>query len=688
MKLVQIQIARRDFLKASTLAAAAGSLAACQNPERILPLLTPDPRQEAGRPQFFATVCRECPAGCGMVVRVNDGRPTKVEGNPDHPVNRGKLCLRGQTAVQGLYNPDRLRQPRLRDPHGNLRPVDWNTALGVWRQQLARAGASLLWLGQLETGALDGVIRQWLSARGAPAPLYYEAFSYDSLRRAYQLTRGQAVVPTFHLDRAKYLVSFGAEFLETYISNVEFAGDYAAMHSLGHTPTPARFLAIGPRLSLTAANADEFWPARPGSEALLAQALLGLVTGTATNVNAAAQAGGIAGDVIRRAAQRLRDHRPSLVLGPGYATDTRAALDCQIAVNRLNDALGNTGVTVLPDQPHALTAVADQEEVRRQLAALPGMLLLHHANPLYHHPAWEPLVRAIPFKVSFASWMDETTQHADLILPDHHFLESWGDYSPRPGLTGMLQPARIPLYDTRPTADLLLGAPFADRLRQTWTTQLGGAPHWNALLQKGVNTSANAIATPPQSPAAPSKAVPVAPAAPAAFDGDGDFYLVAFPSIQFFDGRQANRSWAQEIAEPLSKLAWDGWCELHPDTAHRLGLEPSDVVRLTSPHGSAEFPVFITTWIRPDCVGVLLGQGHTNFGMWANGRGDSVHKLQDLSASADGLWHAQTVTVHLAKTGKRRDLANLQQQHLQYDKKMALAVTYGQAAHPPVDPSL
>ena len=710
--LVQIEVAdpgtsRRTFLKTLGVVGAASGLSACQNPEHILPLLVPDPRQEAGRPQFFATVCRECPAGCGMVVKVNDGRPTKAEGNPDHPVNRGKLCLRGQTALQGLYNPDRIRQPLLRDAHGKLQPLGWPDALARWQRELAaiqREGSAgrIAWLGQIETGSMDRLIRTWMANQGAPPPLYYEYFSHDALRQAFAITHGAAVVPAYHIADARYLLSFGAEFLETWISNVEFAGDFAAMHSLGHTPTPARVVCVGPRLNLTAANADEYWPAHPGTEHLLAWALLRLVmdrTRTSPRLPAGvvlpeldprqvAQSSGIAFDAIERAADRLLAARPSLVLGPGYGNDHRGALACQIAVNLLNDLLGNTGVTVVPGTPHALTGVATQAEVLELFARAHSggvrMLLLHHANPAYHHPQLSAALQPIPFKVSFATWMDETTQHADLILPDHHFLESWGDYAPRAGVTGILQPARVPLYDTRPTGDVLLaaeGMSFADWLRNAWQRQLGGAPAWNALLSKGV-TPGDAPGAHPPLPPTPAAPVPL-PGQAAAFDGDGDYdyYLAVFPSIQFFDGRQANRSWAQEIAEPLSKLVWDGWCELHPDTAQKLGFKANDVVRLRSPHGTAEFPLFITTWIRPDTVGVLMGQGHTNFGMWANGRGDLVHKLQSANVPP-GLWSAQTVKVRLEATGRRRDLANLQVERLQRDKKMALAVPLDLAATP------
>lgn len=693
---------RRTFLKTMGVAGAAAGLTACQNPERILPLIVPDPREDPGRPQQFSTVCRECPAGCGMMATVNDGRTGKAEGNPDHPVNRGKLCLRGQTSVQGLYNPDRFRQPHLRDAHGVLRPTDWATALARFEQEVntarAAGGSGIAWLGQLETGSMDVLIRQWLGQQGAPPPVYYEYFSYDVLRRGFEITGGRAVVPRYVFPKARYILSFGAEFLETYVSNVEYAGGFAGAHSYGQTTTPARFVAVGPRLSLTAANADEYWPARPGTEALIAEALLAAVArflgraapgGAATTLEAAAAASGVEANVIERAAARLVARRPSLVLGPGYGTDSRAALGCQIAVNRLNDLLGNTGVTVLPDEPHALTSVATQAEVyelaRRAGQGAVRLLLLHHANPLYHHPQWRGGLSQAAYKVSFASWMDETTETADLILPDNHFLESWGDYTPWPGATGVLQPTRIPVYTTRQTGDVLLGGrqgAFRDWFRARWQQAMGGEPELNALLQKGVTDTAvpggrSAVGSGPSFAKASEGAT-----AAAEFDGSGEFYLDVFPSVQLFDGRQANRSWAQEISEPLSKVAWDPWVELHPDTAKRLNLEPSEVVRLRSPHGTAEFSVFITTWVRPDTVGVLMGQGHTNFGMWANERGNSPHTLQSDYPGEDGLWHAQTVKVSLEKTGKRRDLANLQQSHLQWDKRLVMAVELQEAATP------
>ncbi|TAN21647.1 MAG: 4Fe-4S dicluster domain-containing protein [Acidobacteria bacterium] len=693
-----IQIAppnRRTFLKTLGAAGAAASVTACavRPPERILPLLAPDPRAIPGKPQMFASTCRECPAGCGMVVRVNTGRPSKCEGNPDHPVNRGKLCLRGQTAVEGLYNPDRFRQPMLRDAHGQLRPTDWPTALARFDAELAKVqaegrGGDIVWLGQLESGTLDGIIRGWLKRQGALGPLYYEYLCPDALRAAMAISYGKPVIPRYHLERARCLVSFGAEFLETWLSNVEFAGDFAAMHSFGHTPTPAHFTAVGPRLSLTAANADQWWPAQPGSEPILAWALAGEVArrlgkplqGPQVSLPAAAHQSRVDAGLIAEAALRLVDAHPSLVLGTGYQTDNRGAVSTWLAVNALNDLLGNTGTTVIPDEPHALTLCATQKQVLDVFA--PGnrtrLLLLHHANPAFHHPVILSGLYQVPFKVSFASWRDETTKFADLVLPDHHFLEAWGDYAPRGDVAGMIQPQRIPLYETRQTGDVLLGGEGKTHaaIEAAWAGK-PGALTWDARLRKGVSEpAAAAVSYQPSAIRHPPAGAELA--ARTEFDGTGEFYLVVFPSVQFYDGRQANRQWAQEIAEPMSKIAWDPWCELHPKTAARLGFKPNDVVRIVSPHGAANFSLYVTTWIREDCVGVMLGQGHTDFGMFANGAGESPHPLQGAD-STDGVWAPQTVKVTLEHTGRTRALANLQPERNQFDKNIALAVTVAEA---------
>ncbi|HZT73974.1 MAG TPA: molybdopterin-dependent oxidoreductase [Terriglobales bacterium] len=796
---------RRDFMKAAGIAAAGGAVAGCRTTGHILPLVVPDQRYIEGVPEYFATVCRECPAGCGMRIRVNEGRATKPEGNPQHPVNRGKLCMRGQSSVQGLYSPDRWQAPLLRNRRGQLEEVSWKTALGRLQDELARVegearGADAVWLGRLETGSLDRLIRDWLAAFGFPPPLYYEPFGYEALREASRWAYGQPIVPGYRFDRARMILSFGAEFLAAWVSNVQFAVDFALTHSYGHTHDPAYFIAVGPRVDLTGANADENWGARPGAEALLALAVAervaarlgrplrlppGLPAGTGLDAAQLEQATAVPADVVERAAARLVERRPSLVLGPGQANESSAALTAHAICHALNELLGNVGVTVLPGAPHALSSAARHEQVAAMFARAQAgqvrLLFLHHANPAYDFPGAanvEAALARIPFIVSFGWWPDETSKHAHLVLPDHYPLESWGDYEPWAGVTGLMQPAMRPVFDTRPAADVLLWlaaqagaarqrallaplavapappldaetappgsnwrqspmgpAPNPDDfappaevrtfdayLRRRWQLRLAPAGSaaeqadaWRNLLMRGVHLEAPAAemvagldmpermgppldterrAPPPppmpvRTPAALPYVLPApAPAPPpswplvAELEGDGEYVLWPYPTVQFFDGRQANRAWMQEIADPLSKLVWDNWVQVHPDTGWKLQVAEGDILRLDSPYGHAEFPVHVDPYIRPDTLAIPLGQGHRDFGMFASGRGMAVEILASPRLTPAGGPRRLGVRVQARHVGKHRDLANLQLIHWQRDKKIALATTLAEADTP------
>lgn len=780
-------IARRDFLKATGAAAAGGALAGCRTTGHILPLVVPDGRFIPGIPQHYATVCRECPAGCGMHIRVNDGRPTKPEGNPRHPLNRGKLCMRGQSSVQGLYNPDRFPQPMRRDGHGRLVVTTWPEALARLRAEMATVAAEgregdVVWLGRLETGTLDQFLRDWLAAFHYPPPTYYEAFAYEAVREANRISFGRDVVPFYRFDRAKAVVTFGAEFLQTWVSNVQFATDWAMGHSYGHTHNPAYFIHVGPRVTMTGANADEHWQLKPGTEALVAMALAervafhagqtlklpaGVPPGLGMSQEEAAKRTEIPADVVDTAAKRLSENRPSLLLPVGYGNLTAVALTANLILNAINAMLGNTGSTILLDHPQALSGAARAREVadiftRAQQGGV-RMMLLHHANPAFNFPGafnveWG--LSKIPFIVSFGWWRDETTKYAQLVLPDSYPLESWGDYAPIPGLTGMIQPARRPVFNTRPMPDVLLWlaaqagpavqgpvlqrigmapaaalppdvAPegsnwqqspvlpnptpvtydpptevhtFDAYLRRAWQQRLApGAPAaeqaaaWRNLLMTGVHITTEAepaIATeplpgrlgPPINETLPTTTLEGPNGDPpplpleAAFEGSGDFYVVSFPTVQFFDGRQANRSWMQEIADPLSKLVWDSWVQIHPDTGWRLHAAEGSILRLETPYGHGEWPVHLDPFIRKDTLAIPLGQGHRDFGMFATNVGEAPQKLWTTRLDAAGGPIYMGVKAKVTNTGKTRPMANLQLEHWQRDKRIAEACLVSEAS--------
>ncbi|HXF94534.1 MAG TPA: molybdopterin-dependent oxidoreductase, partial [Gemmatimonadales bacterium] len=273
-------INRRRFL--TVLGAAGGgaaALGACGiGPEpttKLIPYLIPPEDQIPGVATYYATTCRECPAGCGLHVRVREGRAVKLEGNPDAPVNRGRLCARGQAALQGLYHPDRIRTPLQRNAAGALEPVGWDTALDVLRGRLAGARGRVVFLTGHEASSFGDLADEWMRAVGGRR-VTYEPFAFEALREGNRIAFGTGAVPSYEFDRARYVLSFGADFLETWLSPVAFQRGLARARDLT-LEHPAKLVYVGPRMPLTGMNADEWVAVAPGTEGDLALALASVI---------------------------------------------------------------------------------------------------------------------------------------------------------------------------------------------------------------------------------------------------------------------------------------------------------------------------------------------------------------------------------------------------------------------------
>ncbi|MBI4512726.1 MAG: molybdopterin-dependent oxidoreductase, partial [Gemmatimonadetes bacterium] len=267
---------RREFLKVIGVTGVGAATLGCaaEPASKLIPYLVQPEEIVPGIPTVYASVCRECPAGCGIHAKTREGRAVKLEGNPEHPVNRGKLCARGQAALQGLYNPDRVRGPLRRAPSGTLEPLTWDEAEALLSETIAALlaagrGNAIAFFGAPENTSFGGLVDAWLSALGARPRVAYDAFGTEALLEANRLSFGVAEIPDFALDEADFVIAFGAEFLETWVSPVEYARRFGARHTFRDGDI-SKFVFVGPRLSLTAANADEWIATRPGSEMFLA----------------------------------------------------------------------------------------------------------------------------------------------------------------------------------------------------------------------------------------------------------------------------------------------------------------------------------------------------------------------------------------------------------------------------------
>jgi Fe-S-cluster-containing dehydrogenase component/anaerobic selenocysteine-containing dehydrogenase len=641
-----------------------------------------------------------------MHVRVREGRVIKCEGNPSHPINRGGLCPRGQSAPQGLYDPDRVRGPLRRKgpkeqadasdrsgPLGPFESLSWSDALAAVTGALKNA-RRLFIVSDLQTGTLAEVMQQFHDALGLPgAVAFYEAFDYEPLRSANQKLFGQAALPRYRLQECDLILSFGAEFLETWMSNVEFAWQFAQMHHRG-PEYRGEMVYIGPQLSMTAANADHFVQVSAGQEYRAAAAILEEVMrlrGAPVPAGAAAPdpQSAIRHPQFQEVARRFAGAKNAVALGGPVGAVGPAAENLAAAIMRLNRAVGAVDQTIDFSQTHALSRTTPVAELEQMLADLTpeDVLIVHQTNPAYSLPHLAAHLERAGHLVYIGTMMNETARMARWVLPVHSPLEAWGDYEPWTGLHCLMQPAMGALHDTWQSGDVFLtlaeqsGRPLAkagtrlasfhDWLRLNWR-QWGGAAgagfeaFWQQALQRGGVFEEPA----PSEPEAGSRAsirpvaateIAVRPVNPPTEAAPEAIHLWLWPSIKLFDGHLANRGWMQEVPERMSTLTWGSWVDLAPATAERLQIAEGDAVEVSNGSGRVTVPARLTNEVADNVAALAFGQGHTGLGETADGLGVNAFLLRTRSPG-DSLFG----TVQLRKTGEKMRLIYLsatQDQH-------------------------
>ena len=673
-------IDRRRFLKVlGVTGAGAAAVSACgigpEPTERLIPYLIQPEDQIPGIATYYATTCRECAAGCGVRVRVREGRAVKLEGNPDSPINRGRLCSRGQAAIQGLYNPDRVQHPMVRNASGAFEAIDWDGAIQRLMAKVAEArGKGIVFLTGTEVSSFGDLVDEWMKQVGGRR-MSYEAFAFDALRAGNRMAFGASSLPTYDFANAKYLLSFGADFLDTWLSPVEFQNGFSRAHAFdgGRPSSMAKFVYVGPRLSLTGMNADEWIGVRPGTEGALALAMAQvIVSQRLANVpadagrlsgllaqhtpRAVAESIGIEQEVIVRLAIEFANSRGGLAVAGGMATQYANGAEIVAAVNILNYVAGAVGSLVKFGADLAVGSTSTFGEMAALTAEMAAgkvaLLLVHGTNPAHSLPgAFQQALGKVAYKVSFSSFMDETTAACDMILPDHHPLEQWADSRPRAGVTALQQPVVQPVFDTKQTADVVLRLAGRSGTFQTLLqAKYHGDQAWFDALQAGGTYTESGAARAVRL----GDVSALAAAAPAAA-ANNEHDVVVFPHPVLHDGRGANKPWLQELPDPVSKIAWHSWVEVHPDTAQRWGVVTGDFILLKSAFGAQKFPAWITRSVREDVLAVPTGQGHTAYGRYAQDRSANAFELlgvQPNSYAGRTFMVAATAT----KTGEHRKI--------------------------------
>ncbi len=734
-----MSFSRRQFLKlVGGTTAGAAVLAACRPAVSEFIQQSPHTLPEdlvTGVDNWYATLCRECSAGCGVVVRIIEGRAKKIEGNPLHPISRGKLCARGQSPVQAVYHPDRIRRP-MRPEGGRgsrrYREIGWDEALDELVRNLdgLRGSGAVTLITDPVAGHLGGLVSTFSQSYGA-RHVPYEPMDQAALRMAMNRVFGQDRIPEFDIQNTNYLLSFGADFLGGWLSQVRHSRGYGEFRQGDRER--GTFVQVDTRFSTTAANADTWVPVKPGAEGKLAASMAQVIIteglGRAASLRVAAgdleafspervaDATGVSADRIRELARAFADdhNQPALAIGGGSAgayTNGSFNLAAIYALNHLVGSVGSPGGIIFnPAPPSGGLPVAGSEsmpfsgwnrEVARMREGAVSAVLVRNADPVFGSPASldvEGALGRVGFIASFSSFLDDTTLMADLVLPTSLPLEDWGDLPPDPGpgfqAVGLQQPVVRPFHDTRGFGDVILAVaqdlglesdlPWtsfrdvlrdgAQRLHQLNRGSVSGATFeefWNDLLRQGgwwdeAQVSSDRIALPEFPVIVPDAEFAGSPA-------DYPFTLVPFQSISLGDGRGAHLPWMQATPDPITTTTWETWVEVNSRVADDQGLKEGDVVAIESPTGTIQAAVYPNPAAPPDVLGIPVGQGHRAFGRYAEGRGSNPLDIVDprTDEQSGGLAWAAT-RVRMRPIGQRIRIPKMENSVLAIDFDRSVA---------------
>jgi molybdopterin-containing oxidoreductase family iron-sulfur binding subunit len=672
-------VSRRAFLELLGYTTAALTLTSCSAPEqKIVPYLKQPPELMPGVASWYASTCAGCSAGCGALVKVRDGRPIKLEGNPDHPLSKGGLCPVAHSSVFSLYDSERLQKPYI-----GQTPTTWKeTDEQITRKlnAIKESNGKVRFLSNtIVSPTSKATIDKFLSQFKDAKHIVYEPVSTSAIRRAHARTHGVEAMPFYKFDKAKLVVSFSADFLGTWIAPTVFTRSYAEARELkDNKHEMLRHIQFESRMSLTGANADKRVKISPAEEAEALIYLTSVVMTRESNNEAnpadissfqPSRLSQQAKETIEKCAEELlKSKGESLVLcGSNDA-------DAQHLVNFINQTLGNYGKTISinPLSSQGQSRDEDMDVLLREMRdGSVAALFILNANPAYNYFASDDFKNAlnkVPLKISFSPAMDETASLADFVCPHHHFLEAWDDAEAFGGTFSLNQPTIAPLFQTRAYQESLMlwsgdNRSYYDALRAAWQEKLfTNQKHfktfdefWDKSLHDGVYVAEDTNTNQPVFKADDLNEA-IARLKSQAFPTEG-FKLALYQKATLRDGKFGNNPWLHELPDPISKTTWDNYACVSPQTATKLNLTEGQIVRLKKNNASIELPVLIQVGQSDDCIAVALGYGRTKAGKVGNNVGANAFPFVEF---VNGTFRYLASGVALEPTSNKITLAKTQ----------------------------
>jgi molybdopterin-containing oxidoreductase family iron-sulfur binding subunit len=648
-------LSRRHFLKIMGASVALAGFAGCtkQPVEKIVPYVTQPPELTPGKPLYFATATTLNGFASGVIATSHEGRPTKIEGNPDHPVSLGGTNIFAQASVLDLYDPDRAQMLLQAG-----KPAAWPDFLSAMNVEMAaqkeKKGAGLRVLtGSVTSPSLYSQLQALLAAYPSAQWHQWEAVTRDNVREGSRVAFGKYTETHYHFEKADVILALDCDFLYSHPASLLYARKFADRRRVGDNATNPmnRLYVAEPTPTITGAMADHRFPAGAAQIAGIASALAaGLGIGTPSG-NIAGNPGWIAAVT----ADLQKNRGKSIVIAGEQQPPEVHAL-----VHAINQSLGNIGNTVV--YTNAIEPVpVNQLDSLKQLAAdlksgTVDILVMLGGNPAFDAPAdleFSQALQNLKTCVRLGADENETSRYCHWHIPSTHALEEWGDARAFDGTASIIQPLIEPLYDGKTSLEVIEallrqpGRPSYDIVRDYWKSQ--NLPDFEKSWRKALSDGFIA------GTAFPPVGVTLNPAAPPVQKSqDENLELLFRPDPMIWDGRFVNNGWLQELPKPFTKLTWDNAALISSSLAAREQLQNGDVVELQFQGRSLEAPVWIVPGQADNVVTLHLGYGRRLTGRVGTGSGFDSYALRTSGA----LWSGGGLT--LQKTGKSHPLSTTQ----------------------------
>ncbi len=595
--------------------------------DEAIPYLVKPEEVTPGMANYYASTYFDANEYCSVLVKVRDGRPIKIEGNNLSSISQQGTSARVQASVLNLYDDARFKTPLKNGKSTTWDDVDAEIKLTL-NQLKSENKKVVLLTSTIISPSTKKIIEQFTSAYPNVKWLQYDAVSATGILKANELAFGKALIPDYRFEKAKVVVSFGADFLGTWLSPVEYTKGYTSGRKvLEKNDEMNRHYQFETGMSVTGSNADVRFPIRPSEEGVI----------IANLYNALLKAKGQAGVSVPQSSVDLSALVEDLLDNQGKSLVVSNSNDThiQVLVNAINQLLGNYGSTILLDKTLQTRQGIDEEFEKFVTELKNGMIsgiLCWGVNPVYNHPAGEEIktgLKNMALSVSFSDRKDETTAACQWVCPEPHYLESWNDAEPKKGVYSLTQPTIPKLFDSRQVQESLakwsgtaepnyyeyIIKHWGDNYFKLQSKFADSRQFWNDVLQKGIfEPEIKNPAIPEYSENGLSQAI--TSVKPAGSGWEVQFYQ----NIAMVDGSFANNPWLQELPDPIAKISWDNFAAVPVKWAEEKGLQNESVITVNG----IELPVFIQPGQTPNTISVALGYGRQLAGKVGDGVGKNM----------------------------------------------------------------